>query len=404
MRHFDVIIVGGGAAGFFTAINLAQFNPDLSVLLIEKGNQFLGKVKVSGGGRCNVTHACFEPKELVKFYPRGSKELLGPFHSFQPGDTFEWFASRGVEIKIEDDNRCFPITDSSQTIIDCFLTEARKSGVQLELQTGISAFSQTDSGWRLETNRGEFSCSRMMLATGSTNQIWQQCEKLGLKLVKPVPSLFTFNCKHPVFENMQGTAVNATVTISKDLSETGPVLFTHWGLSGPGVLRLSAWGAEYLAQKDYHFKITLAFVPFDTEQEVLEELKQLRMAEPKKKAGTYGQFGLPNKLWTNLINYHQLETKSWADLSNQDLQALAKSLTGLEVQVNGKSTFKEEFVTCGGIDLKEVDFKTMEAKNFPGLYFAGETLNIDAITGGFNFQAAWTTGYLAAKAMAESIS
>jgi len=400
LRHFDVIVAGGGAAGFFAALNVAQHSPRLSVLIIEKGNQFLGKVKVSGGGRCNVTHACFEPKELVKFYPRGSKELLGPFHSFQPGDTFEWFNNRGVEIKIEEDNRCFPTTDKSQTIIDCFLSEAAKTGVKLELQTGIQQFSKQSDGWLLETNRGELKCNHLVLCTGSTAQIWEQCKKIGLKVIEPVPSLFTFNCKHPVIDGLQGIAIPATVSITKSLEETGPVLFTHWGISGPGVLRLSAWGAEYLAKKAYHFPLKLSLVPYLTNEEVIQELRDLRINQARKKTGSISCFDLPNKLWINLISYNSLENKVWADVSNTELQSLARNLTGLEIMVNGKSTFKDEFVTCGGIDLKEIDFKTMQAKKIPGLYFAGEILNIDAITGGFNFQAAWTTGYIAAKSIA----
>ncbi len=402
MKSYDVIVVGGGAAGFFAAINLATFNPKLNILLIEKGNQFLGKVKVSGGGRCNVTNACFDPKELVKFYPRGSKELLGPFHVFQPGDTFAWFQEHGVELKIEDDNRVFPNTDNSQTIIDCFLAASKSANIQLQLQTGVTAIEQQNGQWCLTTNRDEYSCDKLLIGSGSSPQMWQLCATLGLKLVNAVPSLFTFNCKHPVIDELQGVALPATVTVTPNkLEETGPLLITHWGLSGPAVLRLSAWGAEYLASKSYNFSIRLNFKPDFDVDEVLEMLKTLRINEARKKVGAHSQLTLPFKLWVNLVQFTKIENKVWADVTNVELQQLSTNICQLEIKVSGKSTFKDEFVTCGGIDLKQIDFKTMQAKTHPGLYFAGEVLNIDAITGGFNFQAAWTTGYIAAKAMAE---
>lgn len=401
MKHFDLIVIGGGAAGFFTAINAAILNPDLSVALFEKGNQFLGKVKVSGGGRCNVTHACFEPKELVKFYPRGYRELLGPFHSFQPGDTFEWFQSRGVELKIEDDNRVFPESDNSQTIIDCFLSEAKKYGVELQLQTGAESFEQGEGGWKVLTNRGEFSCKSLVVATGSSPQVWKQIGELGLTIVPAVPSLFTFNVKHPAFDGLMGVSLpNAEVRIPKGkLSASGPFLFTHWGFSGPAVLRLSAWGAEFLAKEQYNFDLLLNFLPnFDRDQ-LSDLIKDLRLELAKKNMGTHSQFGLPTKLWQGVVTYLGLSECKWADLNNKQAAALVQHLMEFPVKANGKSTFKEEFVTCGGVDLREIDFKTMECKKFPGLYFCGEVLNIDAITGGFNFQAAWTEAYIAAKAI-----
>lgn len=403
MKHFDLIVVGGGAAGFFSAINTAGSAQRKSVLLLEKGNQFLGKVKVSGGGRCNVTHACFEPNELVKFYPRGSKELKGPFHVFQPGDTFEWFQSRGVELKIEDDNRVFPTTDNSQTIIDCFLMEAKKNGVQLQLQTGLDKFYFEGDKWVLETNRGNYSATNLLIASGSSPQLWKSLKQLGINIIDPVPSLFTFNCSHPALTELQGISLpDVELSIPKGkLTDNGPFLFTHWGFSGPAVLRLSAWGARFLAQEQYRFKLKLNFLPENSASETLEKLKNIRVEHSRKKAGTYAHFSLPLKFWQNLCAYSKLSEKNWADLTNQDLQVLTDLIHDLEVDINGKSTFKEEFVTSGGVDLKEIDFKTMAAKNFPGLYFAGEVLNIDAITGGFNFQAAWTTAIIAANAISQ---
>lgn len=401
MKHYDVIVVGGGAAGFFTAINTAAQNPRLSVLLLEKGNQFLGKVKVSGGGRCNVTHACFEPKELVKFYPRGSKELMGPFHVFQPGDTFEWFQSRGVELKIEDDNRVFPVSDSSQTIIDCFVAEAKAKGVQTNLQTGVDSFTRVDDKWELKTNRGEFRCTKLVIASGSSAQVWKSLSELQIGIIEPLPSLFTFNCSHPMIKDLQGISLpNVEVVIpGAKLSANGPFLFTHWGFSGPGILRLSAWGARYLAGVQYRFKISMNFFPENSLHETVDELKELRLEQARKRIGSHPQFGLPSKLWTSMCTSADAANKNWADLTNGDVQKLAELIHQFEPEISGKSTFKEEFVTCGGVDLKEIDFKTMAHRNYPDLHFTGEVLNIDAITGGFNFQAAWTTAFITASAI-----
>ncbi len=399
MKHYDLIVVGGGAAGFFTAINAAGANKKSSVLLLEKGNQFLGKVKVSGGGRCNVTHACFEPNELVKFYPRGSKELRGPFHVFQPGDTFEWFQSRGVELKIEDDNRVFPTSNTSQTIIDCFLSEARKNNVELQLQTGVESFVRIGDKWELKTNRGDLTCTKLVIATGSSPQVWKALKSLEIVIVEPVPSLFTFNCTHPAFQGLMGVSLpSVEVIIPKGkLQATGPFLFTHWGFSGPAILRLSAWGAIFLAKEQYQFDLLLNFFPENSIDETIAALKEIRLEDSKKKVGTHARFGFPSKLWQALVNHIQLTEKNWADLSNTDLNKLAESIHQFKVEVKGKSTFKDEFVTAGGVDLKEIDFKTMRHKSIEGLYFAGEVLNIDAITGGFNFQAAWSTGWIASQ-------
>ncbi len=404
MKNLDVLIIGGGAAGFFTAINVALENPNLSIAILEKGNQFLGKVKVSGGGRCNVTHACFDPKELIQFYPRGSKELRGPFHKFQPGDMFEWLQEKGVELKIESDNRVFPVSDNSQTIIDCFLAEAKRLGIQTILQCGVNSISKTESSWAVNTNKGDFSGNALVVASGSSAQVLSMITELGVAVTPLVPSLFTFNVKHFIWEGLQGVSlplVDINVVNSK-LSAQGPLLFTHWGLSGPAVLRLSAWGAEWFAQANYRFDITIDFVPNWNNNQLMEELKELRINLSKKKISANTAFGIPHKLWQRIIAYCELEAVLWADVSNTKLIQLSTCLKTCQFPVNGKSTFKEEFVTCGGVELKEIDFKTMQHKQFSNLYFTGEVLNIDAITGGFNFQAAWTTGFIAAQDIASN--
>jgi predicted Rossmann fold flavoprotein len=399
-----VIIVGGGAAGYFAAIACAEANPEADVLLLEKGKDVLGKVLVSGGGRCNVTHACFDPKELVQFYPRGSRELLGPFHKFQPGDTMEWFADRGVELKIESDNRVFPVTDSSSTIAECLKDMANSAGVQVRTSCGIKTFQPTqDDAWEVQTTTGEILiASRLMIATGSSKSTWDQLKKLGHKIVTPVPSLFTFNIKDPRIKGLSGISMpNATVQVaSSDLEASGPMLITHWGLSGPAVLRLSAWGARELSDRFYRFPILVNWLGRD-EESVLEYLLEEKKLSGKKRIGNHAEFQVPLRLWKNMIEGAGIKsTATWGDLTAKNVKDLASELCSAVFQVTGKSTFKEEFVTAGGIDLKEVDFKTFGSKVLPNLFLAGEVLDIDGITGGFNFQAAWTGGFLAGNAMA----
>ncbi|PIF60996.1 NAD(P)/FAD-dependent oxidoreductase [Flavobacterium sp. 11] len=404
-QNFDIIIVGGGAAGFFTAINIVEKNPKLKVAILERGAEVLQKVRISGGGRCNVTHACFEPNELVKFYPRGEKELRGPFHQFCSGDTIEWFEKHGVELKIEADGRMFPVSNSSQTIIDCFLKATQKLGIAvLTGQSVQSIFNPEVSGenfWKIETQTENYLAEKLILATGSNPKVWEMLQNFGHAVVSPVPSLFTFNIKDSRIKELPGVAALVTVKVKDTkLTSTGPLLITHWGMSGPAILKLSAWGARILHDKNYQFTIFVNWLNDEDTSDVEKKLKELKQEHAKKSVSKKSPFELTNRLWESLVlaSGIEMETK-WADLSKIQLQNLANQLTNGNFQVNGKSTFKEEFVTAGGIDLKEINFKTMESKLHENLYFAGEIVNIDAITGGFNFQNAWTSGFIVANAI-----
>ena len=398
IKNFDIIIVGGGAAGFFTAINIAEKNPKLKIAILERGKEVLSKVRVSGGGRCNVTHACFEPNELVKFYPRGEKELRGPFHQFCSGDTIEWFEKHGVELKIEDDGRMFPVSNSSQTIIDCFLEATGKLGIKVLTGQSVQSIFKAENYWKIDTQDENYATEKLVLATGSNPKIWEMLQTQGHAIVSPVPSLFTFNIKDSRIKELPGVAAQVTVTVKDTkLESTGPLLITHWGMSGPAILKLSAWGARTLFDKNYQFTIFVNWLN-DVETEDAEKiLKDLKQEHAKKAVSKKSPFDFPNRLWESLVLASGIETETkWADLSKIQLQNLASQLTKAKFQVNGKSTFKEEFVTAGGIDLKEINFKTMESKLHKNLYFAGEIVNIDAITGGFNFQNAWTSGFILA--------
>ena len=395
---YNIIIIGGGAAGFFTAINIVEKNPNLRVAILERGKSVLEKVRISGGGRCNVTHACFVPNDLVKFYPRGERELKGPFNQFCSGDTIEWFEKHGVELKIEDDGRMFPVSNSSQTIIDCFQDAVKKLKIDVLTNHSVQELYRTESHWKITSTQEVFTCEKIVMASGSNPKIWELLETLGHEIIEPVPSLFTFNIKDPRIKDLMGLSAVASVRVKKSkLQASGPLLITHWGLSGPGILRLSAWGARELADKKYQFAIQVNWLNEITFEEAIDLLKEIKAAQAKKIVGKYAQFELPKRLWKNLVRAADIsEETKWADLNKKQTTALAEQLTNAEFQVYGKSTFKEEFVTAGGIDLKEVNFKTMESKVAPNLYFAGEILNIDAITGGFNFQNAWTGGFIVA--------
>nr|WP_315208547.1 NAD(P)/FAD-dependent oxidoreductase [uncultured Flavobacterium sp.] len=401
-QNFDIIIVGGGAAGFFTAINIVEKNPKLKVAILERGAEVLQKVRISGGGRCNVTHACFEPNELVKFYPRGEKELRGPFHQFCSGDTIEWFEKHGVELKIEADGRMFPVSNSSQTIIDCFLKATQKLGIAvLTGQSVQSIFNPEVSGenlWKIETQSENYLAEKLILATGSNPKVWEMLQNFGHAVVSPVPSLFTFNIKDSRIKELPGVAAQVTVKVKDTkLTSTGPLLITHWGMSGPAILKLSAWGARILHDKNYQFTIFVNWLNDEDTADVEKKLKELKQEHAKKSVSKKSPFEITNRLWESLVLASGIEVETkWADLSKTQLQNLANQLTNGTFQVNGKSTFKEEFVTAGGIDLKEINFKTMESKLHKNLYFAGEIVNIDAITGGFNFQNAWTSGFILA--------
>jgi predicted Rossmann fold flavoprotein len=400
-QNFDILIVGGGAAGFFTAINTVEKNPSLKVAILERGSEVLNKVRISGGGRCNVTHACFEPNELVKFYPRGEKELRGPFHQFCSGDTVEWFEKHGVALKIEADGRLFPVSNSSQTIIDCFLEATKKLGISVLTNQSVQSIFKKDSHWKVETQSETYLSEKLILATGSNPKVWEMLQNFGHAVVSPVPSLFTFNIKDPRIVALPGVSSLVSVKVnSTKLESSGPLLITHWGMSGPAILKLSAWGARILHDKNYQFSITINWLNDIDSDDSEKFLKELKLEHAKKAVSKKSPFDLTNRLWESLVLASGIESETkWADLSKNQLQNLSNQLTNCVFQVNGKSTFKEEFVTAGGIDLKEINFKTMESKLHENLYFAGEIVNIDAVTGGFNFQNAWTSGFIVANSI-----
>ncbi|MDG4716757.1 NAD(P)/FAD-dependent oxidoreductase [Winogradskyella marincola] len=399
----DIIVIGGGAAGFFAAINIAEKHPELSVAILERGKEGLQKVKISGGGRCNVTHAEFIPSELVQNYPRGEKELLGPFHTFMTGDTIAWFEERGVELKIEEDGRMFPVSNSSQTIIDCFLFEAKKHKVEVLYNYSVKSIKPVDNRFTVTTSQGDVEAKKIVLATGSNPKVWNLLEDLGHSIIPPVPSLFTFDIKDKRIKDIPGVvAQNVEVKVlDTDLFSEGPLLITHVGMSAPAILKLSAYGAVELAKLNYNFKIEINFIKQDFE-DCIDQLKDLKQDLAKKQIFGTAQFDLPKRLWRKLVvASHISENERWADLNKEQLNALAMQLTQAVFQVTGKSTFKEEFVTAGGVDLKEVNFKTFESKLIPNLFFAGEVINVDAVTGGFNFQNAWTGAYIVSQSIAE---
>ena len=408
MNERQVSVVGGGAAGFFGAIACAEANPAARVTLYEATAHLLAKVKISGGGRCNVTHACFEPRDLVKRYPRGGRELTGAFSRFQPRDTIAWFEQRGVALKVEEDGRMFPTTDDSQTIVDCLLAAARQAGVVVRTQCGVKNAERlgAGAGFRLELTTGEVvTTDRLLLATGGNkaNAGFAIARALGHTIETPVPSLFTFHIDDPRLKDLAGVSVEdaATAVVGTPLKEHGPMLVTHWGLSGPAVLKISAWGARLLAERDYKFSLRVNWAPRFNAETARAELERVRAAEPRKQVTTFCPFGVPLRLWERLVAAAGIApTAPWTTLGNAALRALAAQVTEGEFAVSGKSLFKDEFVTCGGVKLSEVDFKTMESRLVPGLHFAGEMLDVDGVTGGFNFQAAWTTGWHAGRAMA----
>lgn len=400
-----LIVVGGGAAGFFCAVNAARLNPFLKVIIVEKSNKVLSKVSVSGGGRCNVTHACFEISELVKNYPRGQNFLKKALHWFSTKDAIQWFEERDVKLKTEADGRMFPITNDSQTIIECIIREANKYGVEILFQTEIKKIIKTGAGFQLETSNSKLKADFICIATGgypkSTQFNW--LKEVGHTIEEPVPSLFTFNIPNNGLTSLMGVTVeNATVKIqSTKLSETGPLLITHWGLSGPVILKLSAWGARELAKLEYNFQIVINWLPSYNENNLRVYWQQLRTQLSSQKIGNKNPFGLPNRLWLYLLDFCTIEQDiRWSDISAQAQNKLIKTLNAQAFSIKGKTTFKEEFVTCGGIKLSEIDANTMQSKIMPGLFFAGEVIDVDGITGGFNFQNAWTTGWIAARCIA----
>ena len=376
-------------------------NPEARIIILERGKEVLTKVRISGGGRCNVTHAEFVPNELVKNYPRGEKELKGPFHTFMTGDTIAWFEERGIELKIEEDGRMFPVSDSSETIINCFLDETQKLGIKVLKHHSVQELIQKNENWEITTTNGSFLAGKVLVATGSNPKMWEILNNLGHNIESAVPSLFTFNIRDERIKDLPGLSTKASVkVVTTNLRTEGPLLITHWGMSGPAILKLSAWGARELHDMAYKFQIRVNWLPGYSQEDLSEELSELKLTYRKQHISKNPHFGLPKRLWKSLVTASGIpDNLIWADMNKKQIKDLSLQLTAGIFEVNGKSTFKEEFVTAGGIDLKQVNFKTFESRIQKNLFFAGEILNIDAITGGFNFQNAWTGAYIAAKAM-----
>ena len=392
-----VIIIGGGASGFFTAANIDTKLYDVTIL--EQNSDVLQKVKISGGGRCNVSHACFDPRELVQFYPRGHKELLSVFTKFQPGDTMNWYEEHGVALKIEDDNRIFPESNSSQSIIDCLVNECRKKNIKILTKQTVTEILPQENGYKIHTTDQNYFADYVVFGTGSSPKAFKILEKLGHQIIAPVPSLFTFNIKNEILKDLMGTSFQyVDIEIPKlNLEESGSLLITHWGLSGPAILKLSAWGARELATLKYQFEIIVNFIGTASE-DALEIFKNFKENEPKKSIGQAKIFDITNRFWQRILFVSGIDTaKQIANINNKEMQKIIENLCCCRMNVTGKSTFKEEFVTAGGVDLKEMDFKTMKSKKLPNFYISGEVLNIDAVTGGFNFQACWSEGWLIAQ-------
>ena len=401
----EIAIVGGGAAGFFAAIAAACANADCKVSLFERSSQFLSKVRISGGGRCNVTHALFDPRIFTTRYPRGERELIAPFHRFSADDTVAWFEARGVRLKREEDGRMFPVTDLSQTVIDCLIKEAKDAGVRLFTRKGVeTARVRAEGGFDLKFNDGEsIECDRLLLATGGCRSIGgvELARSLGHTIEPPVPSLFSLHVPAPWLRSLPGVSVNDVQVSVEKLRERGPLLITHNGISGPAVLRLSAWGARVLHETNYQFSLRVNWIPAMNETELRTEFQSRRQAEPTRRVNNSPIGALPARLWEKLVANAGISPETiWTSLTRPGMNELIQRLRATQLEVDGKSLNKDEFVTCGGVRLREMNFKTMESRITPSLYFAGELLDIDGITGGFNFQAAWTTGWIAGHAMA----
>ncbi|KKJ00931.1 BaiN/RdsA family NAD(P)/FAD-dependent oxidoreductase [Prochlorothrix hollandica] len=418
----SVIVIGGGAAGFFAAITCAQTHPHCQVTLVEAGRDCLSKVRISGGGRCNVTHACFDPAQLVQYYPRGGKALRGAFSRFQPQDTIAWFQSRGIALKTEADGRIFPQSDRSDTIIHCLETAAAAAGVSVEPGSGVVALeeippaetaaianSPPGARFRVTLKNGEVrGADRLLLATGSSASGYRFAQHLGHSLIPPVPSLFTFQVRDPALHARAGVSVpQAQVRLkvgTKTLEQTGALLITHWGFSGPAILKLSAWGARLLHESQYHGALSVHWLPDHSPDRLRETLLEAKTSHSRKQLSNYCPLALPQRLWGYLLERSHIAPDSrWADLSKTGLNRLVTELSQGHYAIQGKGVFKDEFVTCGGVSLKEVDFKTMASRCCPGLYLAGEILDVDGVTGGFNFQNAWTTGWLAGQALGQGL-
>lgn len=392
-----VVVIGGGAAGFFSAINIAEKHPDWKITILEKSSKLLSKVKVSGGGRCNVTNGRSAPAELVPFYPRGNKKLYSVFKQFSTLDMVDWLSQRGVSTHMEEDLRMFPSTDNSQTIIDCFLDQCKKLNITIKTNWSLDQITQVGAKWLIKSTAESLIADKVVIATGSSPASWKTLQKVGFKISNPVPSLFTFNIKDERINGLMGlTFPNASVKITNTkLEESGPMLITHWGLSGPAILKLSSWSARELHQINYKFSILINFLGDLSPNKVREDLLVQKNNHPKRKITNYPIYDLPKRFWTQICIYCGVDEEiPFGELPKKQANKLVEELTQGLYSVNGKSTFKEEFVTSGGIKLSEVDLNTFEARRFPGLYLAGEVLDIDALTGGFNFQACWSGGWI----------
>jgi len=407
-----IAIIGGGAAGYFAAIHAAEGNPQSKVVLLEATQKPLAKVLISGGGRCNATHHCFEPSQLVKAYPRGHRELRSAFSRFQPRDTVAWFEGRGVELKVEEDGRMFPITDNSATIADCLKKAASDAGVEVRLGAMVKSIVRNDaSRFLLSFREGQEEFDALIMTTGSSPAGHELARALGHTIVSPVPSLFTFNIKDPRIGELPGIAferVKLTLKFadrSQSFEQMGPLLITHWGLSGPAVLKLSAWAARELFETKYQAELTVNFAPEYNVESLAAALTKFKDEHPKKMISHACPVNLPKRFWKSLVSHCEIaETETWANLPKVKLRKLATEVASGAYQVSGKGVFKDEFVTCGGVALGEVDFRSMESRVCAGLYFAGEILDIDGITGGFNFQNAWTTAFIAASGLAQKLN
>ena len=397
MGKKQIVIIGGGAAGFFCAANLDE--KKFNVLILEQNSDVLQKVKISGGGRCNVSHACFDPRELVNFYPRGNKELRSIFSRFQPGDMMDWLQNRNVDVKIEGDNRVFPVSNSSSSIIECFLNEIQRKEIVVKTQQSVQNISKENEQFTIKTKTDEFVADYLIYCTGSSPKSLKIIESLGFKIIPAVPSLFTFNVKDEMLKDLMGTSfLNAEVSIpALKMEESGPMLITHWGLSGPAILKISAWKALELAKLNYNFEILVNFlgVHISDAEELFKDFKQ---NNPKKSIGTSKIFEITTRFWHRILFLSKIDlSKNISQLNKNEIQNILDNLCQRKMKVTGKSTYKDEFVTAGGVDLKEINFKTMEAKNLEKFYLAGEVLNIDAVTGGFNFQACWSEAWVIAE-------
>ena len=406
MFNKKLIVIGGGAAGFFCAVNAARINPQLEVIILEKSGKILSKVRISGGGRCNTTHACFDIAEMSKKYPRGGNFVKKTFHQFFTTDTIRWFEERDVKLKTEEDGRMFPVTDSSQTIIDCLMKEANKYNVAIRMNTEVKEITRVEELFEIRTANCQLSTANYIcIASGGYPKVsmFEWLKELGHTIEEPVPSLFTFNITgHPITKLMGVSVEKARVKIiGTKLEQEGPLLITHWGLSGPAVLKLSAWGARQLAISNWQFSILINWLPDFNEQQLTEKFQTLRFEMASQKIVNRNPFGLPQRLWEFLLEHSEVnKEKRWADLPAKEQNKLIRNLCACEFAIKGKTTFKEEFVTAGDIKLNEVDANTMMSKKVSNLFFAGEVMDVDGITGGFNFQHAWTSGFIAAKSIA----